>query len=72
MAQQKDYSHHNQQEKGACSPLFACNNCGPSAEINYNRLELVPSNPVVPVHQSFYLLQLSSYTASFFQPPRIA
>ncbi|WP_315823552.1 hypothetical protein [Paraflavitalea speifideaquila] len=65
-------SHNNHKSEGACSPFFACGTCAPSVDPIHAGVEVVVSTPLSIDHQSFFLLQLSSYTAPFFQPPRLA
>jgi hypothetical protein len=68
-----NHSHRQQhEEKGNCSPFFACGTCAQAVEIISP--SLIPETPpaLQPAHHSFYLSKLSYYHASFFQPPKLS
>jgi hypothetical protein len=71
-AQQKRDSQQDQQEKGTCSPFFACGACAALADLHTPCIALSNMPAVILTHHSFYLLQLSTYCASTFQPPRFS
>lgn len=66
-------SHSNENdEKGNCSPFFACGTCAHAIEI-ISPVQLVPmENQVRTTHFHFYLSGLSTYHHSLFQPPRVS
>lgn len=66
-------SHQEKHEdKGNCSPFFACGTCAAALDVNLTNITI--ENPVPPTihHTSLYLFQLGNYSASFFQPPRLS
>jgi hypothetical protein len=68
-------THHSpgqEDEKGICSPFFACGTCSPAIVItNLPVLIEVPETEDCFRHPLFFLPRLSTYHPSFFQPPRI-
>jgi hypothetical protein len=68
--QEQTSAHNTHKSEGACSPFFACGTCAPSVDPLHAGVELAVSLGLSISHQSYYLLQLSSYNAPFFQPPR--
>jgi hypothetical protein len=67
-------SSHNdtdQSDKGACSPFYSCGTCVSAIDITAAKYQLVePANEKI-THFSFCQFQLSRYSASLFQPPRV-
>jgi len=59
---------HNE---AACSPFFACATCPGAVELPRAVAPPAPEIRETPQHQAFYLTRLSTYSTSFFQPPRI-
>jgi len=60
------------QDKGACSPFFTCGTCS-GAITNYLTILLPDIQPQQHInHEALYLLQLSAYSSTLFQPPRRA
>ncbi len=57
-------------DKGACSPFFACATCPGAAELHKVALAPVPETEVVMHREVVYFERLSTFSSSFFQPPR--
>jgi hypothetical protein len=72
ITQQENPAHPGHEDKGPCSPFFACGTCAASIDLNSPGVVLTETQPCVVKHQSVYRFLLSSYTSSFFQPPRMS
>jgi len=62
---------NNKQDDGNCSPFFACASCT-GFTITSKPVEII--QPVIEIQiptESFIVFNLTSYTASFWQPPRV-
>lgn len=57
-------------DKGACSPFFACATCPGAAELHKIALAPAPEIEITMHWQTVYLERLSTFSSSFFQPPR--
>ena len=66
-SQQKE----NPEPEGNCSPFFACQSC-PGFTINTNIVSVKQVEFATQVHNEKHVASnLSSYTSSFWQPPRV-
>ncbi|WP_207511939.1 hypothetical protein [Longitalea luteola] len=59
------------EEKGNCSPFFACGTCAHAVEIISRVSITLPEYAVRTTYYHFYVEKLSSYHPSLFQPPRV-
>jgi hypothetical protein len=60
------------EDKGNCSPFFACGTCAHAIEIISPVSMTLPESPVLTTYCRFYLSELSTYHPSLFQPPRFS
>jgi hypothetical protein len=68
----RNHNHTGQNEdKGNCSPFFACGTCAQAIESISPSLAAKAPLAIQPQRHSFYLSCLSNYHASFFQPPKL-
>jgi len=61
---------NEQSPEGACSPFFACASCEGSVEMS-KLVQIV--QPVIEnqvLHETLVVFNLSTYSSSFWQPPR--
>ncbi|WP_205508755.1 hypothetical protein [Longitalea arenae] len=58
------------EEKGNCSPFFACGTCSHAIETISPVSITLPEYAVRTTYYHFYVAQLSTYHPSLFQPPR--
>ncbi|WP_276483442.1 hypothetical protein [Paraflavitalea pollutisoli] len=64
-------NHEEEKKDEACSPFFACGTCPAAVEVAKAPLIDVPETTVQPVHGAVYLVRLATFTADWFQPPRL-
>jgi hypothetical protein len=64
-------SQANHQNKGACSPFFACATCPGSVELAKTIQLPSPVIEKIVHHQTTISLRLPHYAASYWQPPRL-
>jgi hypothetical protein len=69
-ANESRHNDHKQDDKGACSPFYACGSCVPAVEVTAIRTTFAEIKKEKPDHFSIYQFQLGRYSASLFQPPR--
>lgn len=63
-------NHDKHKSEGACAPFFACATCPGSVELT-NSIHLVfPKVEKTVHHQARLTFNLSTYSPSFWQPPR--
>lgn len=58
------------EEKGSCSPFFACGTCAHAIETISPVSIILPESAAQTNYCHFYLSELSTYHPSLFQPPR--
>lgn len=64
------HAHGGEDDKGPCSPLFACGTCAAMVELHDPTLSLTAAPAIMVRHHTFYLMRLGTYSSSPFQPPR--
>jgi hypothetical protein len=61
---------NNKQEEGNCSPFFACASCT-GFTIMTKPVQIVQPVTEIQVHpETFVVFNLTTYSSSFWQPPR--
>jgi hypothetical protein len=61
---------NKQQPEGNCSPFFACATCPASVELSKPMELIIPVEQKPVHHHQLVKFNFTTYTASFFQPPR--
>lgn len=63
-------NHEKNQSEGSCSPFFACGTCAGFVELS-KLIYLIQSVPEKQVHhEQVTRFHLTTYAASYWQPPR--
>lgn len=68
----KAQKQNKQATEGTCSPFFACATCPGFAHISKPVQIEQPSTPYQVHHESNIVFDLSTYSTSFWQPPRLS
>ncbi|MET0243746.1 MAG: hypothetical protein ABW174_09760 [Flavitalea sp.] len=63
--------HQDDEDKGACSPFFNCRTCIGGVELSAFIPEIVPVPPFAKTYVTEVVSVQSTYSARFFQPPRV-